>query len=155
RATGVRPGLAGDAPAWEARRRPRRLTRGLLYFEFRTYEFVSRRARAPVTRPRQMCQPRRVVVTGMGAVSPNGIGLPRFADAIRNGRSGVSRIESFDPAPYATQIGGEVRDFDAASVLQDSHDLKHIPRAAVMAMAAGDEALRSAGLDARELPIDE
>src|SRR5207244_12144877 len=77
-----------------------------------SYESVSRRARAPVTRPTQVLQPRRVVVTGMGAVSPNGIGLPRFAEAVRNGRSGVSRIDAFDPAPYATQIGGEVRDFD-------------------------------------------
>jgi len=91
----------------------------------------------------------------MGAVSPNAIGLPRFADAVRNGRSGVSRITAFDPEPYATQVGGEVRDFDPASVLEDPRDLKHVSRAAAMAMAAGDEALRTAGLDARRLPIDE
>src|SRR5205823_4911274 len=97
---------------------------------------------------------RRVVITGMGAVSPNGIGLARFADGLRHGRSGVSAIRSFDPSPYATRIGGEIAGFDPASVLSD-HDRKHVPRASAMLLAASDEALASAGLAPRDLTLDE
>jgi 3-oxoacyl-[acyl-carrier-protein] synthase II len=55
---------------------------------------------------------RRVVITGIGAVSPNGIGRERFWDATRRGVSGVRRISRFNPAGYQVQIAGEVADFD-------------------------------------------
>ena len=55
---------------------------------------------------------RRVVITGMGIVSPVGNDLTTAWDNIRNGRSGIGPITSFDPALYATRIAGEVRDFD-------------------------------------------
>ena len=98
---------------------------------------------------------RRVVVTGMGAVSPNGVGLPRFAEALRSGRSGVGLIQAFDPSRYSSRIGGEVRDFDPAAVLADPHELKHVPRATAMLMAASDEALRTAGIAPPEMPLEE
>jgi 3-oxoacyl-[acyl-carrier-protein] synthase II len=60
---------------------------------------------------------RRVVVTGMGIVSPLGIGLETFWDALTHGRSGVRRISRFDPTPYPSQIAGEVPDFDATAYL--------------------------------------
>lgn len=91
----------------------------------------------------------------MGAVSPNGIGLGRFAEALRSGRSGVGTIASFDPSPYSTRIGGEVSDFDPAAAIPDPHERKHVPRAVAMAMMASDEALRTAGLEARSLPLEE
>ena len=59
---------------------------------------------------------RRVVITGMGAVSPNGVGNQEFGDAILAGRSGVHRITHFDPSEIPVQVAGEVRDFDAVSV---------------------------------------
>jgi 3-oxoacyl-[acyl-carrier-protein] synthase II len=62
---------------------------------------------------------RRVVVTGMGVVSPLGVGVPAFWDGLVHGRSGVRRITRFDPSPYPSQIAGEVPDFDASA---------HIPR---------------------------
>src|SRR5712691_1296203 len=96
---------------------------------------------------------RRVAVTGMGAVSPNGIGLARFGDAIRNGRSGVRAIRSFDPSPYSTRIGAEIADFDVASVVPEAHERKHIPRAVALLMAASDEALRTAGLSPASLSL--
>ena len=56
---------------------------------------------------------RRVVVTGMGAVTPVGLDVAATWDALINGRSGLARITRFDPSPYETQIAGEVKDFDA------------------------------------------
>jgi 3-oxoacyl-[acyl-carrier-protein] synthase II len=62
---------------------------------------------------------RRVVITGMGVVSPLGIGIDAFWDGLIHGRSGVRRITRFDPSPYPSQIAGEIPDFDAAA---------HLPR---------------------------
>ena len=62
---------------------------------------------------------RRVVVTGLGVVSPLGVGIDAFWDGLIHGRSGVRRITRFDPSPYPSQIAGEIPDFDAAA---------HLPR---------------------------
>jgi 3-oxoacyl-[acyl-carrier-protein] synthase II len=62
---------------------------------------------------------RRVVVTGMGVVSPFGVGIDAFWDGLTQGRSGVRRITRFDASPYPSQIAGEVPDFTAAA---------HLPR---------------------------
>ena len=113
------------------------------------------RGRPDAGRPSGSREGRRVVITGMGAVSPNGIGLARFGEALRAGRSGVGTIRSFDPAPYATRIGGEIPDFDPASVLRDPHDLRHVPRASALILAASDEALATAGLSPAALSLEE
>jgi 3-oxoacyl-[acyl-carrier-protein] synthase II len=55
---------------------------------------------------------KRVVITGMGVIAPNGIGVKTFWDSLVNGRSGIGKITRFDSASYASQIAGEVRDFD-------------------------------------------
>ncbi len=60
---------------------------------------------------------RRVVVTGMGIVSPVGSKLERAWDNIREGRSGIRRIDVFDPAAFSTQIAGQVADFDVSAYL--------------------------------------
>ncbi len=60
---------------------------------------------------------RRVVVTGMGVVSPLGVGIEAFWDGLVHGRSGVRRITRFDPSPYPSQIAGEIPDFDASAYL--------------------------------------
>ncbi|HKC70195.1 MAG TPA: beta-ketoacyl synthase N-terminal-like domain-containing protein, partial [Terriglobales bacterium] len=54
----------------------------------------------------------RVVITGMGVVSPNGIGREAFCRAVLAGKSGVARIASFDASQQPVQIAGEVRDFN-------------------------------------------
>ena len=56
--------------------------------------------------------PRRVVVTGLGVVSPNGIGKNNFWKNTCNGISGIRRISNFDPAGLSCQIAGEVQEFD-------------------------------------------
>ena len=99
-------------------------------------------------------QGRRVVVTGIGVVSPNGVGREAFWSATRAGRSGVRRITQFDVDHLPTRIAGTVEDFDPASVMS-ANDLKHVPRIVPMAVAASLEAVADAGLRTTELPIEE
>ena len=97
---------------------------------------------------------RRVVITGMGVVSPNGIGNASFSEAILAGRSGVRRISRFDPAEIPVQIAGEVRDFDELAWVE-KRERKHVSRVLPLALAAGSEALRDAGLDQDSLRLEE
>lgn len=62
---------------------------------------------------------REVVITGMGVVSPNGVGVSRFKQNIFNGVSGISRIERFDPSLFPTQIAGEVKNLDVPEWFRD------------------------------------
>ncbi|MFC1510774.1 beta-ketoacyl-ACP synthase II [Candidatus Margulisiibacteriota bacterium] len=55
---------------------------------------------------------RRVVITGVGVIAPNGTGKEAFWNALTSGKSGISRITRFDPTPFHSQIAGEVKDFD-------------------------------------------
>jgi len=91
-------------------------------------------------------QGRRVVITGWGAVAPNGIGKRSFWQATCAGTSGVSRIDSFDTSDLPTRIAGQVLDFQPPPHLT-RNELKHLPRAAVLALAAAEEALGDAGID--------
>jgi len=97
---------------------------------------------------------RRVVITGMGAVSPNGIGNAAFSDAILAGRSGVARISRFDPSEIPVQIAGEVRGFDELAWVE-KRERKHVSRLLPLALAAATEALQHAGLDPACLSLDE
>jgi 3-oxoacyl-[acyl-carrier-protein] synthase II len=99
---------------------------------------------------RRPLQGRRVVVTGLGCVSPNGIGREPFWRATREGRSGVRRIAPFDPAGYPTQIAGQVLDFAPENHLP-ARDLKHVPRVVTLALAASEEAMADARLQAESL----
>src|SRR5438045_6083786 len=76
---------------------------------------------------RRMRQPRRVVITGMGCVTPIGIGREAFWRALQLGTSGVRRIESFDVTDSPVQIAAEVQDFDWEAQLNPK-DRKHVPR---------------------------
>lgn len=91
---------------------------------------------------------RRVVVTGIGAVSPNGIGKEAFWEATRNGVSGVRRITRFDPSAHAVQIAGEVKNFDE-TVWVEPKDRPHVSRVVPLGAAATAEALVDAGIEWR------
>jgi 3-oxoacyl-[acyl-carrier-protein] synthase II len=91
---------------------------------------------------------RRVVITGMGTVTPIGNDLPTFWESLIAGRSGVRRIEAFDPSRIASQVAGEVRDFDASHVL-DRKELRRTDRYIAFGLVAAREALDHAGLPAR------
>jgi 3-oxoacyl-[acyl-carrier-protein] synthase II len=97
---------------------------------------------------------RRVVVTGIGAVSPNGVGRENFWRATRNGVSGVRRISLFDPSEHAVQVAGEVVDFDEHRYVEPK-DRPHVSRAAPLAVAAVEEALLDAGLDSGSMTRDQ
>ena len=98
---------------------------------------------------------RRVVITGIGAVSPNGIGRERFWEATRNGVSGVSRITRFDPSAYQVQVAGQVSDeFDEKKYVEIK-DRPHVSRAVPLAAASVAEAVADAGLDVNAMSRDE
>jgi 3-oxoacyl-[acyl-carrier-protein] synthase II len=98
---------------------------------------------------------RRVVITGIGAVSPNGIGRERFWEASRSGCSGVRRITRFDPANFQVQVAGEVpEEFDEKKYVEVK-DRPHVSRAVPLAAASVAEALEDAGLDPRAMSRDE
>jgi 3-oxoacyl-[acyl-carrier-protein] synthase II len=95
---------------------------------------------------------RRVVVTGIGVVSPNGIGRQAFAEAIAEGRSGVSRIESFDTAGQRVRIAGEVKNFDVVPFLGDhKKNAKAMSRAVGFAVGAASMAFGDSGLIASRI----
>jgi 3-oxoacyl-[acyl-carrier-protein] synthase II len=98
---------------------------------------------------------RRVVVTGLGVVAPNGVGKEAFWKACTEGRSGIGPIRCFDASEHPVNIAGEVPDFDAAAHIPSSHrkGLKIMGRAARFGAAAAGMAVRDAGLDlSREDP---
>lgn len=95
---------------------------------------------------------KRVVVTGMGAVSPNGVGNDAFSEGVLAGRSGVRRIETFNASEIPVQIAGEVKGFDELAWVE-KRDRKHVSRVLPLALAAATEALRDSGMDSTSLPI--
>ena len=91
---------------------------------------------------------RRVVITGIGVVSPNGVGRRAFAEAIAEGRSGVGPIESFDTSGQAIKIAGEVKGFDVMRYLGDQKkSAKTMSRAVGFAVGAASLAMEDSGLD--------
>jgi 3-oxoacyl-[acyl-carrier-protein] synthase II len=94
---------------------------------------------------RTLKQLRRVVITGMGCVTPIGIGREAFWRALVAGESGVRRIESFDVSGSAVQIAAEVRDFNPEAHISQK-DRKHVPRTVPLALAAAREAVEDAGI---------
>jgi 3-oxoacyl-[acyl-carrier-protein] synthase II len=97
---------------------------------------------------------KRAVVTGIGVVSPNGIGKDAFCRAILAGKSGVRRITRFHVDDLPVQIAGEIPDFDE-SVWINAHERKHVSRAVPLAIAASSEALQDAELSAELMSLDE
>ena len=97
---------------------------------------------------------RRVVITGMGVVSPNGIGHEEFCRAILAGKSGVRPISRFDTTALPVRIAGEVANFDESQWI-DAHERKHVGRAVPLAFAASNEALQMAGLHTQQMSLTE
>ncbi|MDE3111476.1 MAG: beta-ketoacyl-ACP synthase II [Chloroflexota bacterium] len=89
---------------------------------------------------------RRVVITGMGCVTPLGNDLASTWDGLSSGRSGIGRITRFDPAPYETQIAGEVKDYDPL-VAMDRKDVRRTDRFTQLATGSAKQAIEDAKLD--------
>jgi 3-oxoacyl-[acyl-carrier-protein] synthase II len=96
---------------------------------------------------------RRVVVTGMGIISPLGEGVEENWNKLLSGRSAVREIKSFDASTMPTKIAAEVTGFDAAKYIQ-SRSLKLMPRPVQFAVAAAHLAFADAGLKKGDVPPD-
>ncbi len=88
----------------------------------------------------------RVVVTGFGVVSPIGSGVEAFWEALRSGRSGISKIESFDASAFTTSIAGEIRDFNVEDFM-DKKEAKRTDRVIQLGVGAARMAVEHSGLD--------
>ena len=95
---------------------------------------------------------RRVVVTGLGVVAPNGIGKEAFWEACRHGQSGVGPIRSFDASKHPVKIAAEVPNLDVAEFLPPSQrkNVKSMSRSTRFAVASAGLALHDGGLDMDE-----
>jgi 3-oxoacyl-[acyl-carrier-protein] synthase II len=89
---------------------------------------------------------RRIVVTGMGAVTPIGDTVDATWDSMMHGRGGIARITRFDPSPYESQMAGEVKDFDPTKYM-DRKDARRTDRFAQLAVAAASQALTDGRLE--------
>ena len=103
---------------------------------------------------RALTRPRRVVITGMGCVTPLGVGRQNFWNGLIAGESGVRRIQSFDPSNSTVQIAAEVPDFNWEAQLNPK-DRKHVPRTVPLALAAAREALEDAKLFPNDLSLED
>ena len=94
---------------------------------------------------------RRVVITGLGAVTPIGNDVETFWSNLKNGVSGIRKIEAFDTTGYDCQIGGEVRDFEPKPFFKNPKDVRRTDRFAQLALAAAKMALGDSGIDLEKL----
>jgi 3-oxoacyl-[acyl-carrier-protein] synthase II len=98
---------------------------------------------------------RRVVVTGLGAVTPLGHDVPAFWSSLIAGQCGVTRISRFDPSRFDSQIAAEVKGFDPALGLPSPKEIRRTDRFSQFSARAGMEALRDSGLDLDKVNRDE
>jgi len=98
---------------------------------------------------------RRVVVTGLGVVSPLGNDVDTFWNALIEGQCGVDRIASFDASLYDTQIAAEVKNFDPLPAFPSPKEIRRTDRFSQFAVHAGWQALRDSGLDLERVNRDE
>jgi len=95
----------------------------------------------------------RVVITGMGILAPNGIGLEAFWESLLAGRSGIGPITLFDATGFKSQVAGEVKDFNPLDYIEPELKPKRWARHTQLAYAATMMALRDAGLDSDNLKL--
>jgi 3-oxoacyl-[acyl-carrier-protein] synthase II len=97
---------------------------------------------------------RRVVITGLGAITPVGNNVETFWANLKQGVSGIGKIEAFDTTGYDCQIGGEVRGFDPKPFFSNPKDIRRTDRFAQLALAAAKMALENSGIDLEKLDRD-
>ena len=96
----------------------------------------------------------RVVVTGMGVLAPNGVGLDEFWDSLVQGRSGIGPITLFDARGYRSRIAGEVKDFNPLDFIDPREKPRRLARGTQLAYAATDLALKDARLSPRRMQTE-
>jgi 3-oxoacyl-[acyl-carrier-protein] synthase II len=106
----------------------------------------------PSTLSRREMHSQRIVITGIGVLSPNGVGRENYFEALKEGRSGVRTITQFDASKLPSRVAGEV-DFDP-TLWVDVKNMKHVSRVVPMVIAATDEALKDARLDPSAVDLE-
>jgi 3-oxoacyl-[acyl-carrier-protein] synthase II len=94
---------------------------------------------------------RRVVITGLGAITPLGNDVETFWSNLKDGVSGIRAIDAFDTTAYDCRIGGQVRGFDPKPFFKNPKDLRRTDRFTQLAMAAAKMALDDSGIDTEKL----
>src|SRR4029079_990743 len=96
---------------------------------------------------------KRVVVTGMGAITPLGKSVPEYWDGLINGVSGADNITQFDTAKFKTKFACEVKDFEPTNYL-DRKEARKIDRFTQFALIASDQAVKDAGISRDNVDVD-
>jgi 3-oxoacyl-[acyl-carrier-protein] synthase II len=96
---------------------------------------------------------RRVVITGLGALTPIGAGIPAYLQALKEGKSGANRITHFDPTHFKTQFACELKGFDPADYM-DRKEYRRIDPFVQYALAVSKEAVEDSGLDLEKIDLD-
>jgi len=96
----------------------------------------------------------RIVITGVGALSPNGVGRETYFAALAAGRSGIRTITQFDASELPCRVAGEINGGFDPSRWVEAKDMKHVSRVVPMTIAAADEALRDARLDPQAVDLE-
>jgi 3-oxoacyl-[acyl-carrier-protein] synthase II len=94
---------------------------------------------------------RRVVITGIGVITPLGNDLEEYWSNLKNGVSGIRTIEAFDTSKFETKFGGEVRNFDPKHYFKNPKDVRRTDRFAQLAMGAAKNAMEDGGIDAAKI----
>src|SRR6266581_4120417 len=94
---------------------------------------------------------RRVVITGLGVLTPVGNDVETFWSNLKNGVSGIHTIDAFDTTAYDCKIGGQVRDFDPKPFFKNPKDVRRTDRFTQLAVAAAKMALQDSGIDVANL----
>jgi 3-oxoacyl-[acyl-carrier-protein] synthase II len=97
---------------------------------------------------------RRVVITGIGVVTPLGNDLETFWTSLKEGKSGIGRITAFDISQYDSQIAGEVRNFDPKAFFKNPKDIRRTDRFVQLAMGASKMSIEDSGLDLDKINRD-
>lgn len=97
---------------------------------------------------------RRVVITGLGVVTPVGNDLETFWTNLKNGVSGVRKIQAFDTSGYDCQIAGEVRDFEPKNFFNNAKDVRRTDRFTQLAVAAAKMSMQDSGIDLERVNRD-
>src|SRR6185295_3720719 len=96
---------------------------------------------------------KRVVVTGMGAITPLGMSVTEYWDGLINGVSGADYIKQFDTAKFKTKFACEVKNFEPTNYL-DRKESRKIDRFAQLALIASDQAVEDAGINNENVDHD-
>jgi 3-oxoacyl-[acyl-carrier-protein] synthase II len=97
---------------------------------------------------------RRVVITGIGVVTPVGNDLETFWTSLKEGKSGIGRISAFDISQYDCQIAGEVRNFDPKPFFKNPKDVRRTDRFVQLAMCASKMSMQDSGIDLEKVNRD-